>query len=89
MSAQCSVIELKTRKVVCGSSGPPPGGDTQGRFLPSRYKKFSVLLGSKGHQWYHACTSSDVPSSRSSLVDVLKDLRESFLNEISVRMPSL
>lgn len=26
VSTQCSVIELKTRKVVCGSSGPPPGG---------------------------------------------------------------
>lgn len=72
-----------------GVQALPQEGDTQGRFLPSRYKKFSVLLGSKGHQWYHACTSSDVPSSRSSLVDVLKDLRESFLNEISVTMPSL
>lgn len=72
-----------------GVQALPQEGATQGRFLPSRYKKFSVLLGSKGHQWYHACTSSDVPSSRSSLVDVLKDLRESFLNEISVTMPSL
>lgn len=53
-----------------------------------KYKKNSVLLGSKGNRWYHACMSLDVPSSRSGLVDVFKD-QESFLSEISVRMPSL
>lgn len=34
VSTQCSVIELKTRKVVCGSSGPPPGGCYTGQ-VPS------------------------------------------------------